>query len=144
MILEGKAGARWIRMSPRKVRLVANMIRGKDVPTAVTMLGFSTKRAAIPVEKTIRSATANLLQQDEAAKLEAEDLFVKVITVDEGPTMRRFKARAMGRAFRIRKRTSHINVIVATRKEVLPKAAKKTTPRVVKEVAENIEQQKDS
>lgn len=124
MILEAKAETRWVRMTPRKMRLVANLVRGKGVTSAVNILGFSTKRAALPIEKTIRSASANLLQMDEAAKLDSDDLFVKTIMIDEGPTMRRFRPRAMGRATRIRKRTSHISVVVATIKEVTPKAKK--------------------
>jgi len=115
MTLEAKAVARWVRVSPRKMRLVVDMVRGQNVRSAVNQLHFSTKRAAEPVEKTIRSALSNLMTMDEATKLDPTDVFIKEIRVDEGPTLRRWRARAMGRATRIRKRTSHLTVVVAAR-----------------------------
>ncbi|MBM3325973.1 MAG: 50S ribosomal protein L22 [Calditrichaeota bacterium] len=118
--LEARAIARWVRMTPRKMRLVADLVRGRNVRDAVNILQYSTKRASTPVEKTIRSALANLQQSDEGAKLEPEDVVLKKIYVDEGPTMRRHMPRAMGRAYRIRKKTSHLTVIVA------PKSIKKS------------------
>ncbi|NQT34587.1 50S ribosomal protein L22 [bacterium] len=113
--MEAKAVARWVRVSPRKMRLVVDMVRGQNVRSAVNQLHFSTKRAAEPVEKTIRSALSNLMTMDEATKLDPTDVFIKEIRVDEGPTLRRWRARAMGRATRIRKRTSHLTVVVAAR-----------------------------
>lgn len=113
MFLEARAKARWVRMSPRKMRLVANMVRGKVVNEAVDRLHFSLKRASEPIEKTVRSALANLLAMEAAAKLNPDEVFIKEIRVDEGPTLRRWRPRAMGRATRIRKRTSHVTVIVA-------------------------------
>lgn len=115
MTLEAKAVARWVRVSPRKMRLVVDMVRGQNVRSAVNQLHFSMKRASEPVEKTIRSALANLMTMEEAVKLDPADVFIKEIRVDEGPTLRRWKARAMGRATRIRKRTSHLTVVVAAR-----------------------------
>ncbi len=115
MTLEAKAVARWVRVSPRKMRLVVDMVRGQNVRSAVNQLHFSTKRAAEPVEKTIRSALSNLMTMDEATKLDPTDVFIKEIRVDEGPTLRRWRARAMGRATRICKRTSHLTVVVAAR-----------------------------
>lgn len=115
MIIEAMAKARWVKMGPRKMRLVADMVRGKQVRKAVNDLHFSNKRASIPVEKTVRSALANLLAKDEAAKVDAGDVYIKTIMVDEGPTQKRWRPRAMGRATRIRKRTSHLTVIVSTR-----------------------------
>ncbi len=102
-------------MSPRKMRLLADLVRGKGVTQAVNMLHFSTKRASLPVEKTIRSALANLLVKEEATKIDPDQVFVKTIFVDEGPTVKRWKPRAMGRATRIRKRTSHLTVVVAVK-----------------------------
>ncbi len=113
--IEAVAKARWVRVGPRKMRLVADMVRGKGVREAVNILHFSTKRASIPVEKTIRSALANLLAKEEAAKVDPSEVYIKAIMVDEGTILRRWRARAMGRASRIRKRTSHLTVVVSTR-----------------------------
>jgi len=115
MNFEARAKAKWVRMSPRKVRLVADTVRGKNLQKAVNELHYSTKRAAVPVEKTIRSALANLLAKAEASKVDPVDTYIKIITVDEGPTQKRWRPRAMGRATRIRKRTSHLTVVVATK-----------------------------
>ena len=112
-MLEAKAKARWVRISPRKMRLVANMVRGKKVDEAVNQLHFSTKRASEPVEKTIRSALSNLLVMEEASKVDSSSVTITEIRVDEGPTQRRWRPRAMGRATRIRKRTSHLTVVVS-------------------------------
>lgn len=99
-------------MSPRKVRQVVDLIRGKNVEESLQTLHFLNRAASVPVEKTLRSAVANLFNTKEGAKLEPADLYVKNAYVDEGPTMRRFRARAMGRATMIRKRTSHITIVV--------------------------------
>ena len=104
------AKLRWLRMSPRKVRLVTDLIRGKEVQEALNLLTFSQKAAAEPVGKLIRSAIANA---DVAGTYDVDKLFVKTIFVDEGPTWRRWLPRAMGRASRIRKRSSHITVELA-------------------------------
>ncbi|MCF7810359.1 50S ribosomal protein L22 [bacterium] len=115
MSLEAKAVARWVRIAPRKMRLVVNMVRGEGVRSAVNTLHFSQKRASEPVSKTIRSALANLMIKEEAAKLDPSNVYIKEIWVDEGPIQRRWRPRAMGRASRIRKRTSHLTVVVAAR-----------------------------
>ena len=121
MALEAKAKARWVRIAPRKMRLIVNMVRGEDVRSAVNKLHFSPKRASEPVEKTVRSALANLMVKDEAAKLDPADVYIKEIRVDEGPTWRRWMPRAMGRATRIRKRTSHLTVVVAAKVQAAAK-----------------------
>ena len=113
MSLQARAIAKWVRISPRKMRLVVDMVRGKFVNEAVNQLHYSTKKASGPVEKTVRSALANLLIQDEASKLDPDRVYISEIRVDEGPTWRRWRPRAMGRATRIRKRTSHLTVVVA-------------------------------
>jgi large subunit ribosomal protein L22 len=104
-------------MSPRKVRLVVDQIRGKSVNEAYAILQFSKKAAAEPVGKTLRSAVANAQDrsQDEGDLIDVDDLIVQAAFVDEGATLRRWRARAQGRASPIRKRTSHITVIVDTR-----------------------------
>ena len=115
--MEAKASARYVRMSPRKVRLVVDQIRGLSVNKAYALLQFSKKAAAEPVGKTLRSAVANAQSraQDQGDVVDADDLVVRAAYVDEGPTLRRFRAAAMGRAAPIRKRTSHITVVVDTK-----------------------------
>jgi len=101
-------------MSARKVRLVVDQIRGKPVNEAYALLQFSKKLASEPVSKTLRSAVANaqVKSQDEGAVLDVDELFVSAAFVDEGPTMKRWRAAAQGRAAPRRKRTSHITVVV--------------------------------
>lgn len=111
--MEAKAIARYIRMSPRKVRQVVDMVRGKSVEEAINLLHFTPKRASDPVEKVLRSALANAMNREESAKLDPEDLLIKSITVDQGPTMRRYNPGPMGRASIIRKRFCHISVVVS-------------------------------
>lgn len=112
--MQARAIAKYVRMSPRKVRLVVDQIRGKGVNDAYAILQFSKKGAAEPVSKTLRSAVANAQNkaQDQGDALDLDDLVVHEIYVDEGPTLRRFRAAAQGRAAPIRKRTSHITVVV--------------------------------
>ncbi len=107
--MEVKAKLRYYRMSARKVRLVADLVRGRQVDEAVNILNFSPKKAARSVAKLINAAVADA---DETKELDVDRLFVKKIWVDEGPTLKRFRPRAMGRATRIRKRTSHVTVIL--------------------------------
>jgi large subunit ribosomal protein L22 len=103
------ARLRWLRISPRKVRLVVDLIRGRQVQDALNVLTFSHKAAARPVEKLLRSAVANA---DQAGGFNLDKLMVDTIFVDEGPTWRRWLPRAMGRATRIRKRSSHVTIIL--------------------------------
>ncbi len=106
-----KARLRYLRVSPRKTRLVADLIRGKNVEEAINILTFTRRAASEPLRKLIESALANA----EHAELETDGLFVETIYVDEGPTQRRYRPRAMGRATRINKRTSHVNVVLGQR-----------------------------
>lgn len=110
--MEAKAHARYIRMSPRKVRQVVDLVRGKSVDEAINVLHFTPKRSAGPVEKLVRSAVANAMNKEDGADYAPEDLFVKKIWVDEGPTMRRYNPGPMGRASLIRKRFCHISIVV--------------------------------
>jgi large subunit ribosomal protein L22 len=104
-------------MSARKVRLVVDQIRGKPVTEAYAMLQFSKKLAAEPVGKTLRSAVANaqMKSQDVGQVLDVDELVVSQAYVDEGPTMKRWRAAAQGRAAPRRKRTSHITLVVDSR-----------------------------
>jgi large subunit ribosomal protein L22 len=104
------ATAKYVRMSARKARLVADLVRGKPVPEALGILHFSTRAAAGPLTKALRSAMANA---EHNGGLDADALRLALVTVDEGPTIRRFQPRAMGRATRIRKRTCHITIGLA-------------------------------
>ena len=100
---------RYARISSRKARLLTDLIRNKPVDVALTALQFSKKRAAVMVRKTLQAAIANADQ----GQADVRKLVVSEARVDEGPTMKRFQPRAQGRAYRIRKRTSHITVEVA-------------------------------
>jgi len=111
---QAKAIARYVRISPRKVRQVVDLIRGKSVNDALAILQFTPKGATEPVTKVLKSAVANAEHNYE---MDTDALYVKEIYVDEGPTLKRIKPRAMGRADLIRKRTSHITVVVSEKKE---------------------------
>ena len=111
---EIRAVAKYIRTSPRKIRLVADLIRGKAVNEARVILQFTPKRAAITLQKVLESAIANAENNED---LEAENLTVHKVFVDEGPTMKRWTPRARGRASAIKKRTSHVTVVVKPREE---------------------------
>lgn len=108
--MEIKAKAKFIRTSPRKIRLVVDLIRGLNVKEAEAQLNFSKKKASETVLKLLRSVVANAENNFELKK---DNLFVKSITVDEGPTLRRWRPRAHGRAATIRKRSSHIKIELA-------------------------------
>ena len=107
---EVQAVAKWVRMSPRKARLVVDHIRGRSVPEARTVLAFTQRAAAREIEKVLSSAVANA---EANHNLVGDDLVVSAAFVDEGPVMKRWRARARGRAARIRKPTCHITVRLA-------------------------------
>jgi large subunit ribosomal protein L22 len=107
---EVRAEAKWVRVSPRKARLVVEHIRGRSVPEARTVLAFTPKAAAREIERVLRSAVANA---EANHNLVGDDLVVSAAYVDEGPTMKRWRARARGRGARIHKRTCHITVRLA-------------------------------
>ncbi len=107
--MEIKAHARFIRMAPRKVRLVTNLVRRLSVDSALVQLRFLPKAATLPVRKVIESARANATHN---AKLDPTRLWIKSITANGGPTLKRWRPRAFGRAASIRKRTTHITVVL--------------------------------
>ena len=111
-----RAVAKYVRIAPRKARLVADEVRGKSYLEARSLLQFTNKRAAKIVGDILKSAAANAEHNTDA---DAEDLRVKTIKVDEGPTIKRYRARAMGRATMIRKRTSHITVELEGPEEIM-------------------------
>lgn len=111
---EVSATAKYVRMAPRKVRMVVDQVRNKTVAEALEALQFSTRAAAEPVAKTINSAVANAVNNN---NLRESSLVIKAAYVDEGPTLKRIRPRAKGSASRINKRTSHITIVVAPGKE---------------------------
>jgi large subunit ribosomal protein L22 len=112
--MEAKAVLRTVRIAPRKVRLVVDLIRGKQVGEAVAILKLTPKAASPVVEKLLNSAMANAEHNYE---MDVNNLVVSKVFVDEGPTMKRFRPRAQGRASQINKRTSHITIILSEKKE---------------------------
>ncbi|GAB6271134.1 MAG: 50S ribosomal protein L22 [Smithellaceae bacterium] len=110
--MEAKAVAKYIRMSPQKVRLVVDLVRGKKVQDARNILLYTRKYAAGIVAKVLKSAVANAAQNP---NIDENTLYVKEIFVDQGPSLKRWRARAQGRAAGIKKRTSHITVVVDER-----------------------------
>ncbi|MCW1930377.1 MAG: 50S ribosomal protein L22 [Candidatus Kerfeldbacteria bacterium] len=142
--MQTQATAKYIRIAPRKVRLVVDMVRGLTVAQAEPILQFSKKSAAEPVWKLIKSAAANAKQQ---YNLEYDQLKIAQIYADEGFVMKRFKARAFGRAGGIMKRTSHISVVLASLEQAAPAQAKKAkavkTPKAGAKKGETVEAKKN-
>ncbi len=110
--MQSVAKSKYIRISARKMRQVVDLIRGKRVDEAINILFFTMKGASLPIEKTIRSAVANLGNLEEGERVDIDEVYVKEAFVDEGPTLKRFRPMSMGRAGRIRKRTSHLTIIL--------------------------------
>jgi large subunit ribosomal protein L22 len=113
MTMEATAKLRYLRITPRKVRVVADLIRGKNVSAALAQLTFVEKRAAEPLAKLLRSAVANAEQAAKDQNLDVDQLTVKELMIDQGPSLRRFMPRAMGRAFKVLKKTSHISLTIS-------------------------------
>ncbi len=110
--MESRAVIKYVRISPRKVRLVMDQIRGKRVEEALNLISFAPQKGAFLLKKVINSAVANAEQNSD---IDVDNLYIKGIFADEGPSLKRFRPRAMGRATRIRKRTSHLTVILDER-----------------------------
>ena len=107
--METRAVARFVRISPQKIRLVMDQVRGKKIQEALNMLSFAPQKGASMLKKLINSAVANV-QQD--SNIDVDSLYIKRVYADEGPTLKRWRPRAQGRATRIRKRVSHLTVIL--------------------------------
>jgi len=131
-----KATARYVRVAPNKVRQVAAHIRGQRVGDAQRILQLSPKGISEQMLKTLNSAIANAENNHE---LDADDLFVTSVVVNEGPQLKRFQPRAMGRAYRIRKRTSHITVSVGTENTPPPRANRRAVQHTAATVATPVE-----
>jgi len=115
--MEARAVAKYVRISPKKARQVVDLVRGEPVGRALNILHFTHKSASEPVAKTLRSAVANVLNSEEASKVDPEDLVVKEAFVDMGFSLRRFRAASMGRPMRMRRRSCHITIVVCSKEE---------------------------
>ena len=115
-LTQSRAEAKYVRLSARKARLVLDHIRGRSVPEARTILAFTPRAAAVDIEKVLRSAVANA---ESAHALDGDELVILAAYADEGPTLKRWRARARGRVNRIRKRTCHITLIVSENPKVV-------------------------
>ena len=127
--MEARAIARFVRVTPQKARRVVDLIRGMEAAEAQTLLKFAPQAASEPIGKVLDSAIANATNN---LNLDPTTLVISQVFVDEGPTMKRFRPRAQGRAFRINKRTSHITVVVESREGVhaeIVETKKKTAPK---------------
>jgi len=114
--MQAIASTKFIKMSPFKVRRVLDLVRGKSVQNALDVLHFTSKNAAEPIYKTIHAAYSNLVNQEENERFDMSSVFVTEAFVDGGPSMKRFRPMSMGRAGKIRKRTSHLTVTVDLKK----------------------------
>ena len=123
-----QATAKFVRVSPRKARLVADNIRGRTVPEARTVLAFTERAAAVDVEKVLSSAVANA-ESNPALHWNGDDLVVHSVQVDEGPTLKRWRARARGRVARIKKRTCHITIQVAQNEQASAPVVEEKKPK---------------
>jgi len=110
--MEVRAISRYVRMSPRKIRRVADLIKGESVDRAFAILDLTHKAASKALYKTLKSAASNAIAAEGSAKVKVENLFVKHIKIDGGPTFKRIRPTGMGRAYLIRKRTAHINILL--------------------------------
>jgi large subunit ribosomal protein L22 len=142
--MQATARLKYLMMSPRKVRRVVSLVKGKSVDEALTILKFTNKAAATPLAKTIQAATANALAIEGTSRLKAEDLSIANIQVDEGPRAKRLRFRAMGRVYRYKKRFAHLTVVVeghlqeeapAKKRRTVKKAAAETETGVKKGTA---------
>lgn len=127
--MEARAVNRFIGTSPRKMRLVIDLVRGKNVEEALSILHFTPKHAARTAERVLRSAISNFENKSESGRVDVSSLYVKEAFVDGGPTMKRVLPAPQGRAYRMRKRSNHITIVVAQREEkiVAREGSKKET-----------------
>ena len=122
--MESRAINRYIGSSPRKMRLVIDLIRGKSVDEALHILHFSPKHASKIAEKVLRSAVSNLQNKDEGGRIDPEDMIVKEAFVDGGMAVKRVLPAPMGRAYRIKKRSNHVTIIVAAKQAAVKASSK--------------------
>lgn len=135
--MEAKCIARYVRTSPQKMRLLADLVRGKTVGDAIDLLKFSGKPIAVSLEKALKSALANLMSREDARGIDADTVLVKEINIQDGPRLKRWMPRALGRATPILKRSCHIYVKVAEDPEKLAKRLAEQAERRAKRVAKS-------
>jgi large subunit ribosomal protein L22 len=133
--MEAQALNRFVGTSPRKMMIVIDLIRGRGVEEALSILHFSPKHAAKDAEKTLRSAISNLQSKDQAGRVDTATMYVKEVFVNGGPMAKRVSPAPMGRAYRIRKRSHHLTIVVATRDAKVKAAAKPAAPKAGAEEA---------
>jgi len=139
--MEARAINRYVGTSPRKMRLVIDLIRGRGVDEALSILHFAPKHASRTAEKVLRSAISNLQNREESGRVDSATLYVKTAFVDGGPVQKRVSPAPMGRAFRIRKRSNHVTIIVAQREAKVksPTAPKKQEAQAAPKASEQAE-----
>lgn len=135
-MLEARAVNRYVGSSPRKMRLVIDLIRGKSVPDALAILHFTPKHASKVAEKVVRSAVSNIQNKDEAGRIDPETLYIKSVHVDGGPGMKRILPAPMGRAYRIVKRSHHLTIVIAQREGKVQAAPQKTKSKATEKKQE--------
>ena len=144
-MLEARAINRYVNSSPRKMRLVIDLIRGRSVPEALAMLHFLPKHASKVAEKVVRSAVSNIQNKDDAGRINPESLYIKTVFVNGGPSLKRVLPAPMGRAYRMVKRSHHLTVVVAQREEkAQPVQQKVKTKAAEKKSAEKKSPEKKS
>ena len=134
---QSRAEAKYVRLSARKARLVLDHIRGRTVPEARTILAFTQRAAAVDIEKVLRSAVANA---ESTHALDGDELVILAAYADEGPTLKRWRARARGRVNRIRKRTCHITLVVSENPNATRPPKRKATPAAAEQAPPATEQ----
>ena len=134
--MEVKAKLSYLRIAPRKVRLVTDLIKGKKVEKAQTILNFTTKKAAQPVLKLLNSALASAINN---FQMQESNMYISKVLVNEGPKLKRWRARARGRAFAIQKKTSHITIVLQET-EKAPRKKKKKAKKAVTPIKETKKQ----
>ena len=134
--MEVKAKLSYLRIAPRKVRMVTALIKGKKVEKAQTILNFTTKKAAQPVLKLLNSALASAINN---FQMQESNMYISKVLVNEGPKLKRWRARARGRAFAIQKKTSHITIVLQET-EKAPRKKKKKAKKVVTPIKETKKQ----
>jgi large subunit ribosomal protein L22 len=135
--MKANAKLNYIRIAPRKMRLLADLVRGKKVDKAMVLLDFNLKKGGVPIKKLLAQAIANAKDNSDLGKqLDSSLLYISKITVDEGPKLKRWRARARGRAARIHKKTSHITIVLdeikGKKKKVIRKSAEKEVGKIEK------------
>ena len=125
--MEATAKLMYLRITPRKVRVVADLIRGKKAGAALAQLAYVEKRAALPLAKLLKSAVDNAVQASKG-QIDVDQLYVLELQVGQGPSLRRFMPRAMGRAFKVLKKTSHISIVVGDESPARKKKAARKSP----------------